>query len=165
MPDRDLLAPAFPDDAGEADAAVVAALSAYAGDPARYAEVLAAVQHSRVLVPVVAVIGKVEVDASGPARDKSSDMAVVLLQGTDGRRALLGFTATTALTAWNTEARPVPVTARTAALAALQEGADALVLDVAGPVSVAVEGEHLRALAAGWTLTRVDGDLAWVRPA
>jgi hypothetical protein len=41
----------------------------------------------------------------------------------------------------------VPVAARDAARAALAEGAAALLVDVAGPVKVAVEDEHLRTLA------------------
>ncbi|WP_167736768.1 SseB family protein [Nocardioides sp. 1609] len=164
---RQLLAPAFPDDAGEADPALTAALTVYAADPASPAAlggVLAALQSSRVLVPVVAVAGEVELDERGLAHDKTSDMAAVLVQGADGRRGLLGFSSTASLATWNPEVRPVPVTARTAALAAVQEGAAALLLDLAGPVRVVVEGDHLRALAAGWTLARVGADLAWIAP-
>ena len=57
------------------------------------------------------------------------------------------------------------MTAATAGAAALQEGADALVVDVAGPVRFVVEGEDLHGLAAGWQLTRVGGRSAWIRPA
>ena len=66
-------------------------------DPTTYAEALAALQRSRLLVPVVAVLGEVEYDDAGLARDKSSDMATVLMQGADGRLALLAFTGTEAL--------------------------------------------------------------------
>ncbi len=164
VPDRDLLPPAFPDDDGTADPALAAALTAYAARQARHADVLAALQHTRVLVPVVAVLGEVEIDAAGLTHDKSSDMAAVLMTGADGRLALLGFTSTEHLAAWDPEARPVPVTVRSAALAAVQEDAAALVLDLAGPVMFVIEGDELRALAAGWTLARLDDDLAWVGP-
>ena len=82
-------------------------------------------------------------------------MATVLLQGADGRMALLAFSGMPALHAWDPEARPVPVTARTAAQAALQDGAAAIVVDVAGPATFVVEGQDLEGLAHGWTLARV----------
>ncbi|MDP3892214.1 SseB family protein [Nocardioides sp.] len=154
----------FARDTGEQDAAVAAALEEYALDRSRYADVLLALRESRVLVPVVAVLGEVEYDDQGLAHDKSSDMAAVLMQGRDGRLALLAFTGTTTLQAWNPEARPVPVTAQVAAQSAVQDEAVALVLDIAGPVPVVVEGEDLRGLAAGWALARVGDQVAWIRP-
>ena len=165
MTERQLQGPAFPDDDGSADATLAAALAAYgstSGNDA-YVAALAVLQSARVLVPVVAVLGEVEVDEAGLAHDKSSDMAAVLMQTPDGRRGLLAFTSTDALTAWNPEARPVPVAARTAAQAAVQEDASALVLDIAGPTRFVVDGDSLRALAAGYTLARVDGGLAWLQ--
>jgi hypothetical protein len=155
----------YPDDTGEASPRLAAALEGYAADETRYPDVLAALGGARLLVPVVAVLGEVETGADGLARDKSSDMATVLLQGADGRPALLAFTSTETLAAWNPEGRPVAVPTRTAALSAVQEGADALLLDVAGPVTVAVEGEDLRALAAGWRLARAGDRVGWVAPA
>jgi hypothetical protein len=157
--------PGFAGDTGDVPGEVDAALAAYGADRGRYAEALAALQASRLLVPVVAVLGEVEVDEAGLAHDKSSDMATVLLTGRDGRRALLAFTGTDRLAAWNPQARPVPVATRVAAQSAVQDGADALVVDVAGPVTLAVEGEDLRALAEGWTLGRVGERAAWIRPA
>ena len=159
---------AFPDDAGEAPAEVAAALAAYAApSPADRARdrvpVLAALQSSRLLVPVVALLGEVEHDEQGLAHDKSSDMAAVLLTGADGRTALLAFTGTASLQAWNPEARPVAVPTRVAARAAVQDGAAALVVDVAGPVPFVIEGDDLTALAAGWTLARVGEQAAWLK--
>jgi hypothetical protein len=164
VPDRELLAPAYPDDDGAADPALAAALTAYAADRRALPGALHALQAARLLVPVVAVAGEVEVDGAGLAHDKTSDMAAVLVQGPGGRRGLLAFSGTPTLTAWDPEARPVPVPARTAALAALQDGAEALLVDLAGPARLVVEGDHLRALAAGWRLVRVGDDLAWVEP-
>src|SRR5688500_10428708 len=143
-----ILESSFPDDTGEQSATVGAALAAYAADPSAYPTALAALQSSRLLVPVVALLGEVEYDERGLAHDKSSDMAAVLLTGADGRMALLAFTGTDALAAWNSEARPVAVPTAAAARAAVQERAAALVVDVAGPVRFVVEGEDLRALAA-----------------
>jgi hypothetical protein len=154
--------PGFAGDDGSSDPALRAALAAYAADPGRQIDVLLALQTARLLVPVVAVLGEVEVDEHGLAHDKVSDMATALLTGRDGRQALLAFTGLDTLAAWRADARPVPVTTGLAARSALQEGAAALVLDIAGPTTYAVDGEVLDALARGWTLVPVDGGLAWV---
>ncbi|KQZ74840.1 MULTISPECIES: SseB family protein [unclassified Nocardioides] len=159
-----ILESSFPDDDGGQFPEVAEALSAYAADRSRYAEALAAVQSSRLLVPVVALLGEVEYDDEGLAHDKSSDMAAVLMRGGDGRMALLAFTGTEQLTAWNAEARPVAVPTIAAAQSALQDEAEALVIDVAGPVTFVVEGDDLRGLAAGWQLVEVDGRSAWLQP-
>jgi hypothetical protein len=154
--------PGFAGDDGAADPALRSALASYAVDPARQIDVLLALQAARVLVPVVAVLGEVEVDATGLAHDKTSDMATALLTGRDGRQALLAFTGLDSLAAWRDDARPVPVAAALAARSALQEGASALVLDVAGPTTYAVEGDALDALARGWMLVRTTEGPAWV---
>jgi len=122
------------DDTGLADPGLTAALTAYAADPAREPEVLAALAEARLLVPVVAELGETEQGPDGLVHDKSSDMAAVLMRGADGRLALLAFTGLEAMHRWDPDARPVPVPARTAALAAMQDGAEALLIDLAGPV-------------------------------
>ena len=181
---RSIPDPGFAGDHGGADPVVVAALAAYdrageAEEVSEHSAVLAALQDARVLVPVVAVLGEVEYDvppggrAQSPggraqsrlAHDKTSDMAAVLMTGRDGRTALLAFTGTASLTSWNPEARPVPVTVRQAAQAALQDDASALLVDVAGPVLFVVEGDDLRALAGGDRLVRLeDGRWGWLSP-
>ena len=161
---RRLLAPAFPGDTGAVPAELAATLTSYAAGRASFADVLVALQSTRLLVPVVAVLGEVEVDKAGLAHDKSSDMAAVLLTGADGRLALLGFSGTGPLAAWDPAARPVPVPTRLAAQSAIQEGAAALVVDVAGPAPLVVQGDDLTALAAGWTLVRVDDRFGWAGP-
>ncbi len=164
MNERLLQGSEYPDDTGAASPMLAAALAGYAADEGRYPDVLAALGAARLLVPVVAVLGEVETGPDGLARDKSSDMATVLLRGADGRTALLAFSSADTLGAWNPEGRPVPVPTRTAALSALQEGAEALLIDVSGPVPVAVEGEDLSALAAGWRLAKVGERVGWVAP-
>ena len=162
---RSLQQPDFPDDDGAASPAVAAALAAYNAHPgAGHHEALAALQDSRLLVPVLAVLTEAEEDERGLARDKSSAMAAVLITGRDGRKALLGFTSTDSLHAWNPDARPVAVHARHAARSALHDGADALVIDVAGPALFPVEGQELRDLADGLVLRRVEHGWAWTRP-
>ena len=156
--------PGFAGDDGAVAPEVAAAMAAYAGDPDRlHHPTLAVLQDSRLLVPVVAVLGEVEYDEQGLAHDKTSDMATVLMRGRDGRLGLLAFTGSEPLRRWNPEARPVPVSVAQAARAAVQDGADALIVDVAGPALLAVEAEDLTSLAQGYRLVDTGGRWAWVR--
>ena len=158
--------PGFPPgDDGAADPGLAAALDEYADDPGRHLEVFLALQHARLLVPVVAIPGEVEHDENGLAHEKTSDMATALLTGKDGRQALLAFSGLEPLGRWRSDARPVPVAATLAARSALQEGASALVVDVAGPTSYAVEGALLEGLARGWTLAGGPDGSVWAQSA
>ncbi|HEU4675134.1 MAG TPA: SseB family protein [Motilibacteraceae bacterium] len=146
-------APLFPDDDGSADPRLAAALAAHAAGSGDPQDVLAALAAARVLVPVVAIAVEEEVVTDGPAaglrQERTTDMAVVTLHGKDGRTALPLFTSLATLAAWDPQARPVGVDATRAALSAAAEGADVLVLDVAGPVTYVVEGPAVRRLAEG----------------
>ena len=137
--------PRFPGDDGTADPAVRAALAAYAAGQGSEHAALTALARSRLLVPVVAVLG--EADENGS--EKSTEMALPTLVGQDGRRAVLAFTCLDALKQWRADARPVPVPAVSAWLAGTQDDASAVLIDVAGPVTLAVDGARLAALAAG----------------
>jgi hypothetical protein len=158
--------PGFAGDDGSVSPQVQSALASYGrgGGQGEYLAALQQLQDARVLVPVVAVLDEVEYDEAGRAHDKTSDMAAVLLTGRDGRQALLAFTDTGALSAWDPQSRPVPVTLRRAAQAALQQGADALVVDVAGPVVFALEGELLNTVASGSVLVRLSEGWGWASP-
>lgn len=161
---RSIPDPGFAGDDGSVAPEVAEAMSAYAADPdGHHHATLAVLQDSRLLVPVVAVLGEVEYDDQGLARDKTSDMATVLMRGRDGRLALLAFTGDEPMRRWDPEARPVPVTARQAAEAALHDEAAALVLDVAGPALLVVEGDDLSSLARGYRLVETPGGWAWAR--
>lgn len=162
MVERLIPDPGFAGDTGAADEALQSALAAYARGDRSHGEVLLVLQDVRLLVPVVAVLGEVEHDEQGLAHDKSSDMAVVLVRGADGRVALLAFTSTDTLSRWSADARPVPVGAALAAQAAVQDEAAAIVVDIAGPSTLVIEGEDLTALAAGWRLTRLGDRTAWI---
>lgn len=148
--------PRFRDDHGEADKRVAAALAAYADGAGAEHAVLSALASSRLLVPVLAAVTVSAVaeadgaaEADGPdAGDKRSEMAIPSLVGHDGRLALLAFTCTDSLRRWQPAARPVPVPARRVFEAAAAESS-AVVVDVAGPVPLTIEGARLAALAAG----------------
>jgi SseB protein N-terminal domain len=155
----------FAGDDGAADPAVLAALTAYAAGQGSEHAALNALASSRLLVPVVAVLteeasgdteaaeaSETEAAGDGPGsglrREKSTEMALPTLIGHDGRAAVLAFTSLDALTRWRPDARPVAVPAARAWQAGAEE-ASAVVIDVAGPVPVTVEGARLAALAAG----------------
>ena len=147
----------FADDDGAADERLTAALRS--GD---HGSLLAALSDARLLVPVVALLGETAYDDKGLKVDKSSDMAVVLATGRDGRRALLAFSGTPSLRAWQPDARPMPAAARLAATAAVQEGAAAIVVDIAGPHTAVIETDDVHRLAAGHRVVRLeDGTHAW----
>jgi SseB protein N-terminal domain len=82
------------------------------------------------------------------AGDKNSEMMLPTLLGRDGRPALPAFTCLNALALWRKDARPVPAEAARVWRTAV-DGGCAVVIDVAGPVPIAVEGARLAALAAG----------------
>ena len=162
-PRRELLDTGVGDDDGAASPEVEAALAAYDRDASTHRATLAVLQHSRVLVPVVAMLGESEVGPDGLERDKTADMATVLMTNAAGRTALLAFTSMAAMQRWRADSRPVPVGVPSAAQAALHDGADALLLDVAGPVRFVVDRPDLEALADGFRLTDLGGALQWAK--
>jgi len=165
----------FRDDHGEAEPAVAAALEAYAAGTGGEHAVLTALADSRLLVPVVAVLadevspssqggsggatnGKAEGNPRLPLQgEKASEMAMPAIVGRDGRRALPAFTSADAVRRWQPSARPVPVPATGVWQSAVQESW-AVVIDIAGPVPLVVEGARLAALAAGARAPRMHED-------
>ncbi len=161
----------FRDDDGSPDPQVREKLDAYANGAVGDRQVLATLGPSRLLVPVVTVSAEstdsAEATAATAARaddaaephdeghpedDSGDDVALPLMIGDDGRRGVLAFTSVETMRSWRAEARPVPIETVEACRAALDEDADALVVDVAGPVSYAVEGRFLTALAEHGTI-------------
>jgi hypothetical protein len=150
----------FRGDRGGADPRVTAALAAYQAGQGSEQAALDALAAARLLVPVIAVLGSEPSEPSepsgpsgpvkqrGPQGDKDSEMVLPTLIGRDGRPAVLAFTGLDALARWRPDARPVPAEADRVWRAAVADGC-AVVIDVAGPVPLAVEGARLTALAAG----------------
>jgi hypothetical protein len=142
--------PRFRDDDGSADPAAAAALSAFAAAQGSEHAALTALARARLLVPVVAVLSDDDTGEPGPAAggEKNSEMAMPTLLGRDGRAAIPVFTGLDALARWQPAARPVPAEAAQVWQAAVQDSC-AVIIDVAGPVPLAVEGARLAALAQG----------------
>jgi hypothetical protein len=140
----------FRGDRGAADPNVTAALAAYQAGRGSEQAALSALATARLLVPVIAVLAGERGEHSGASvqSDKDSEMVLPTLIGRDGRPAVLAFTGLDALARWRPDARPVPAEADRVWRAAVADGC-AVVIDVAGPVPLAVEGARLAALAAG----------------
>jgi SseB protein N-terminal domain len=132
---------AFRADDGSADPRAAEALAAFASGSGTEHAALISLADSRLLVPVVAA------PADGSAH-QTSVMALPTLVGADGRRAVPAFTSLAALTRWRPGARPVPTEAAAVWQAAAADSC-AVVIDVAGPVPLAIEGARLEALARG----------------
>jgi hypothetical protein len=151
---RTLTAQPFAGDDGTTDPGLLAALTGWRdrGDAASLTDVVRAWAPTRVLVPIVAVLGEGE-DLKAAAEhgqgDKSADMALVTITGRDGRRILPAFSSISALAAWNATARPVPVEAARAAQAAVLEGCDRIAVDPAGPLDCLLPRPAVWAVAQG----------------
>jgi len=168
--DQRRLAPSpFPGDDGRASAQTRELLAIVNSQETAtaYLRAVASLCGDRILVPVVAMATRLGQTTGGLTSDKEAEMAVVLLQGHNGRRAMLGFTGLDSLQAWQAEtARPVPVTLDIAAKTARAEGAVALVIDIAGPDSLVIDGEVLDKLAVGHRLLETEPDVfGWAIPA
>jgi SseB protein N-terminal domain len=151
----------FRDDDGSADPRAAAALAAFGAGLGSEHAALSALAGSRLLVPVVAVPsepeGAKDHPEAGPGRggggDRGGEMSLPTLIGHDGRPAIPVFTCVDALARWDAQARPVPAQAALVWRAAV-DGSCAVVVDIAGPVPLAVDGARLAALADGRPVPR-----------
>ena len=135
---RDLHPNPFSGDTGEADAVLVDALCAVTRDPfdpRLHVSVLAALRDTRLYAPVLPTAVEHTTDEHGYVHDNKSEMAMVLLASEDGRRCVPCFTDIPSLTAWHPQARPVPIEAERLCAAAVEEGAELVVLDPGSPRS------------------------------
>jgi SseB protein N-terminal domain len=164
---RQLSASPFPGDTGAANAETrrLMASAAAEANPLAYLRAVAALCGERLLVPVVATATRLGKTVADLRSDKEAEMSVVTLRVQDGRHALLAFTGLDALHAWQPDARPVPVTVDRAAHTARTEGLTALLIDVADPHALVIEGEVLGELAAGHRIVELaQGEFGWVMP-
>jgi hypothetical protein len=161
---------AFDQDDGAMPAAYAAAIHDLVNGAAEETAVVRALAGVRVFVPVIAQLGGQDDAAEGAEGtghlhhegDKEADMALVTINAPDGRSALPVFTSTEHLERWHPEARPVAVFAPRAALAAVSENAELMVVDPGAEVTFVVRRPALWALAQQreWAPSYVDPDLA-----
>jgi len=162
----------FAGDDGKADPRAAAILAGYAAGREPEQTALIALAGTRLLIPLVerdagpdprlgddlpadaALADACHADSHPAGTCGSSgsspgrEMAFPTLIGRDGRPALLAFTSLDALSRWRADARPVPALATQVWETAVADSC-AVVIDVAGPVPIAVDGARLGALARG----------------
>lgn len=110
-------------------------------------EVVDAVRESRLLVPLIARLGETGTNDHGHLVDKSQELAIVTVQGPDGRTVLPAFTSVSSMLVWNPDARPVPVAGTRVALAAAAESTDLVVLDATSDSEFVIRRPALWAIA------------------
>ncbi|MGO4188324.1 SseB family protein [Pseudarthrobacter sp. TAF60_1] len=152
----------FEDDDGTADAGYLAAVKALVGGSSDEGAVVASLATARVFIPIIAQLGAEAEGVDGLTADKQADMALVTLKAADGRTAMPVFTSAGNLAAWHPDARPVAVYAARAALSAVAEGAELLVLDPGSDVTFVVRRPAVWALAQQqeWIPSYTDAVLA-----
>lgn len=152
----------FEDDDGTVDAGYLAAVDRLRKGSGDEAAVVRALATARVFIPIVAQLAEEVAGSHGVQADKQADMALVTLKAPDGRRALPAFTSADALAVWHPDARPVAVYAARAALSAVAEGAELVVLDPGSPVTFVVRRPAVWALAQQqeWVPSYADPELA-----
>lgn len=147
----------FAGDDGAPDPLTRAAI-ARADDRTGYTRAIVALCSSRLLLPIVASGD----DTDHPDPDRHAEMAAVTLAD-EGSNYLLAFTGYDSLRAWQPDARPVPCHLDELCATVEPAGASKLLLDVAGPVPIVIEGDLLAMLAQGHSLVEFDdGEFAWV---
>lgn len=152
----------FEDDDGTADAGYLAAVDRLRAGSGDEAAVVRSLATARVFIPIVAQLAEEAEGGHGLQADKQADMALVTLKAPDGRTAMPAFTSADALAAWHPDARPVAVYAARAALSAVAEGAELMVLDPGSPVTFVVRRPAVWALAQQheWVPSYADPALA-----
>jgi hypothetical protein len=152
----------FEDDDGTADPGYLTAVRALVDGSGDEAAVVASLATARVFIPIIAQLGAEAEGVDGLTADKQADMALVTLKAADGRTAMPAFTSADHLAAWHPEARPVAVYAARAALSAVAEGAELLVLDPGSEITLVVRRPAVWALAQqqDWVPSYTDAALA-----
>jgi hypothetical protein len=160
----------FAGDDGQADEALASALADFQGFladvpdtglstqlAAVWGRVIEALRGARVLSPLIAHAGDYGLTEAGLVVEKTQELSVVHLEGPDGRTVAPVFSDVAAMQRWRAEARPIPVSASQAALAAAGDGLSVMVLNPGSDNSVTLRRGAIRALASGEAYTP-----AWV---
>lgn len=150
---------AWAGDRGEPDAGVRAALAMASGGQDAYLAAVAALCGARLLMPVVA---SGDESGDGPDPDRHAELSAVLMRSASGQGGALAFTGADALHAFDAHARPVPCTLDEVAATTLEAGAEAIVVDLAGPNVLVIEGELVQQLATGNRLVPLNDGWGWL---
>ena len=116
-------------DSGETPADVTERQIAWRAGTGTFTDLVAAFAANRFLVPLVTHAGE-DFDADNPVmEDKVQELAVITVAGASGEKVIPAFTSVAAMSAWNPEARPIPIEAQRVALAAASEHTDRIVVN------------------------------------
>jgi len=138
-------------DDGSADPALLDALLRFRAGQGSQAEVVDAFRAARVLIPLVAEKGDEGVGPTGLVVDKTQELSIVTVAAPDGRRVQPVFSSVQAMQRWDATARPIPVEAVRAALAASAEDTDLIVLDPTSDTEFVIRRPAVWAIAQGQT--------------
>jgi hypothetical protein len=136
-------------DDGSADSALLDALLRFRAGQGAQAEVVDAFRSARVLIPLIAEKGDEGVGPTGLAVDKTQELSIVTVAAPDGRRVQPVFSSVQAMQRWDAAARPIPVEAVRAALAASAEDTDLIVLDPTSDTEFVIRRPAVWAIAQG----------------
>jgi SseB protein N-terminal domain len=145
---------AYAGDRGEPDPEVRALLAVAGRSRDEYLRAVAGLCTARFLLPIVAVGDD---GGDGPDPERHAEMRAVLLTTGDGTTGLPVFTGLDAFTAWKPDARPVPCRLDEVAATAVEAGAVAVLVDVAGPSPLVIEDGLVAELADARRLVELDG--------
>ena len=162
---RDLKPNPFSGDTGLADAALLEAMTQVAQaplDPAAHQQVIQALSGARLYAPIVPMVLDQEVGDNGLMADNSSEMAMVRLQAEDGRECTPGFSGIPPLTAWHSDARPVPIESERLVLGAIEAESQLVVLDPGAASSFLLRRPAMFAFVQSqpWTPSWADAEVA-----
>jgi len=142
-------------DDGSADPALLAALLRFRAGEGSQVEVVDAFRNARVLIPLIAEKGALppaqepDLGPHGLAVDKTQELSIVTVAAPDGRRVQPVFSSVEAMRTWDATARPIPVEAVRAALAASAEDTDLIVLDPTSDTEFILRRPAVWAVAQG----------------
>lgn len=134
-------------DDGSADPALLAALESFRGGEGTARGVVDAYRAARVLIPLIAEKGDEGIGPHGLAVDKTQELSIVTVAAPDGRRVLPVFTSVATMARWDAAARPVPVDGVRAALAAVDDDTDLIVIDPGSDTEFVVRRPAVWAIA------------------
>ncbi|MBO0984476.1 SseB family protein [Rathayibacter sp. SD072] len=137
------------EDDGRAPEPLARALADFGAGSRGPEAVVDALRESRLLIPLVAHLGEEGDEVGGLRTDKTQELSIVTVAGPDGRSVLPVFSSVDTMRRWDASARPVPVDGRRAALAAVAESTELLVLDAASDHEFAVRRPAVWAIAEG----------------
>ncbi|NLA65338.1 MAG: SseB family protein [Leucobacter sp.] len=93
------------------------------------ADALMTLSTQRVLVPLLAEAGDIGMTPEGRTVEKTQELSIVTVAAPDGRRVMPVFSSAATMRTWNPAARPIPVPAPQAAVAAASERTDLIIID------------------------------------